>query len=177
MRRSLKMAKSPSVRRSRALSSVSLKATRSRCARPPGRARLRFSAWNLKSKLFLAPQPEAVMSAGIVKAALIAQLLLLLPSPARAAEITLTVTIGYHGVFQLGRPFPIRVEVANTGPPVEGTVEATVWKGGGAKGIGSFPMHHRRTLLIGAAGRKSAAFTIDPGSVSQIGRASCRERG
>ena len=107
------------------------------------------------------------MSAGIVKAALIAQLLLLLPSPTRAAEITLTVTIGYHGVFQLGRPFPIRVEVANTGPPVEGTVEATVWKGGGAKGIGSFPMRHRQTLLIGAAARKSATFTIDPGSVSR----------
>ncbi|HEY1269003.1 MAG TPA: hypothetical protein VGH16_17225 [Candidatus Binatia bacterium] len=107
------------------------------------------------------------MSARIIKAALIAQLLLLLPSPAPAAEITLDVTVGYHGVFQLGRPFPIKIEVTNTGPPVEGTVEATVWKGGGPKGIGAFPVHHRRNLLIGAAARKTATFIVDPGSVSR----------
>jgi hypothetical protein len=84
-----------------------------------------------------------------------------------AAEITLDVEVGYHGVFQLGRPFPIKIEVSNHGPPVEGTVEATVWKGGGTKGSSAFPIYHRRTLLVGAAARKSASFTIDPGSVSR----------
>lgn len=107
------------------------------------------------------------MSAWILKAALITQLFLFLPSGVQAADITLNVTVGYHGVFQLGRPFPIKIEVTNTGPPVEGIVEATVWKGGGPKGIGAFPVHHRRNLLIGAAGRKSATFTVDPGSVSR----------
>lgn len=108
------------------------------------------------------------MSVRIIKAALIAQFFLSVPcSAAPASEITLTVTVGYRGVFQLGRPFPLKVEVANAGPPVEGTVEVTVWKGGGAKGIGAFPMHHRRTLLVGAAARKSATFTVDPGSVSR----------
>jgi hypothetical protein len=104
----------------------------------------------------------------MIKAALILPLVLLsLPAPLPAAEITLTVDVGYHGVFQLGRPFPIKVEVANTGPPVEGVIEATVWKGGATKGSGAFAIHHQRRLLVGAAARKSATFTIDPGSVSR----------
>lgn len=84
-----------------------------------------------------------------------------------SAEITLDVEVGYHGVFQLGRPFPIKIEVSNHGPPVDGTVEATVWKGGGTKGSSGFPIYHRRRLLVSAAARKSASFTIDPGSVSR----------
>jgi hypothetical protein len=104
----------------------------------------------------------------MTRAALILPLALLgLAAPAPAAEITLTVDVGYHGVFQLGRPFPIKVEVANTGPPVEGTIEATVWKGGATKGSGAFAVHHERRLLVGAAARKSATFTVDPGSVSR----------
>jgi hypothetical protein len=84
-----------------------------------------------------------------------------------AEEVTLEVQIGFHGLFQLGRPFPIRIEVVNQGPLVEGTVEAAVWKGGGAKGSGAFAVHHRRRLLVGAGARKSASFTIDPGSISR----------
>lgn len=94
-------------------------------------------------------------------------LILLLFSPLYAAEVTLEVQIGFHGLFQLGRPFPIKIEVVNQGLPVEGTVEAAVWKGGGAKGSGAFAVYHRRRLLVGAGARKSASFTIDPGSISR----------
>ena len=109
------------------------------------------------------------MSVWMIKAALIlpVSILCLPASSISAAEITLTVEVGYHGVFQLGRPFPIKIEIANTGPPVEGTIEATVWKGGATKGGGAFPVHHQRRLFVGAAARKSATFTIDPGSVSR----------
>jgi hypothetical protein len=110
------------------------------------------------------------MSPSIAKAALVFRLLpvFLLPSSALlAAEITLDVQVGFHGLFQLGRPFPIRVEITNQGPPVEGTIEATVWRGVGAKGSGAFPVYHRRRLFVGAETRKSAWFTIDPGSVSR----------
>ena len=94
-------------------------------------------------------------------------LILLLFSPLHAAEIALDVEVGFHGLFQLGRPFPIRVEVVNQGPPVEGTLEATVWKGGAAKGVGAFPIYHRRLLFIGAQARKGVSFTLDPGSISR----------
>jgi hypothetical protein len=95
-----------------------------------------------------------------------ALIVLLLPS-LHADEITLNVQVGFHGLFQLGRPFPIRIEIANQGPPVEGTVEAVVWKGGAVKGSAAFPVYHRRRLFLGADARKTAAFTIDPGSISR----------
>src|SRR5258706_473521 len=86
---------------------------------------------------------------------------------ASAAEIALDVEVGFRGVFQLGRPFPIKVEVNNQGPAVEGTVEATVWQGSAVKGGGAFPVYHRRRLFVGAGARKSASFTIDPGAISR----------
>ncbi|HEY2990291.1 MAG TPA: hypothetical protein VGL11_21430 [Candidatus Binatia bacterium] len=96
-----------------------------------------------------------------------AALVLFLLSPLDAADVTLNVQVGFHGLFQLGRPFPLRIEVVNQGPPIEGTVEATVWKGGAAKGVGALPVFHRRQLFVGAEARKTVAFTVDPGSISR----------
>jgi hypothetical protein len=47
------------------------------------------------------------------------------------AEILIEPRIGFHGVFQLGRPFPLEVGLSNSGRPAEGTLEIVVWKGGG----------------------------------------------
>jgi hypothetical protein len=111
------------------------------------------------------------MSFSITQAALAfsptAALVIVLLSPLHAAEVTLDVKVGFHGLFQLGRAFPIRVEVANQGPPVEGTVEAVVWKGGAVKGSAAFPVYHRKRLFLGTDARKTAVFTIDPGSISR----------
>ncbi len=111
------------------------------------------------------------MSSSVAKAALVCAFfslpLFLILSPLHAAEISVDVEVGFHGVFQLGRPFPIRVEITNQGAPVEGTIEATVWRGGAAKGSGAFPVYHRRRVFLGAGARKSAGFTIDPGAVSR----------
>jgi hypothetical protein len=36
------------------------------------------------------------------------------------AEIFIEPRIGFHGVFQLGRPFPLEIELSNSGRPAEG---------------------------------------------------------
>lgn len=110
------------------------------------------------------------MSFSITKAVLtfsLPALVVFLVSILHADEITLDVQVGFHGLFQLGRAFPIRIEIANQGPPVEGALEAVVWKGGAVKGSAAFPIYHRRRLFLGADARKNAAFTIDPGSISR----------
>ncbi len=53
---------------------------------------------------------------------------------AAAAEILIEPRVGFHGVFQLGRPFPLEVNLENIGPPAEGILEIEVWKGGAAQG-------------------------------------------
>ena len=66
-------------------------------------------------------------------------------APARS-EILIESRVGFHGVFQLGRPFPLEIELSNTGGPVEGVLEVQVWKGGATKG--------------GAPARQTAARTV-----------------
>jgi hypothetical protein len=92
---------------------------------------------------------------------------LLLSSPLYATEITLETQVGFHGLFHLGHPFPLKVELTNMGLPVEGTVEVTVWKGGAPKGIGAFPIYYRREIFLSAQARKVVQFTVDPGSISR----------
>lgn len=107
----------------------------------------------------------------IIKAALrfcLLSCLIFLPlSTVFAADITIDAQIGFHGYFHLGRPFPLRIEISNIGPPVEGTLEVTVWKGGASKGLGAFPYYHRRPISLAAQARKSAWFTVDPGAISR----------
>jgi hypothetical protein len=84
-----------------------------------------------------------------------------------AAQVTLDVDVGFHGVFQLGRPFPVRVQVENFGPPREGVVEAEIWRGGLTKGIRPYRLIHRRPLFLPARGAKSVGFTVDPDSIGR----------
>ncbi len=46
------------------------------------------------------------------------------------AQVSLEVEVGFHGVFELGQPFPLTVNLTNLGRPVEGILEVKVWKGG-----------------------------------------------
>jgi hypothetical protein len=57
------------------------------------------------------------------------------------AEIAIEVRIGFHGLFQLGRPFPLEVELTNSGRPTEGTLDVQVWKGGATKGGTPYPVN------------------------------------
>ena len=93
-------------------------------------------------------------------------LLFLLPSICEA-EIFIEPRIGFHGVFQLGRPFPLEVELSNSGRPAEGTLEITVWKGGATKGGAPYPLHYRRELFLSPQSRKTVPLTVDPDFISR----------
>jgi hypothetical protein len=83
------------------------------------------------------------------------------------AEILIEPRIGFHGVFQLGRPFPLEVELSNSGRPAEGTLEITVWKGGATKGGVAYPVYYRRDIFLSAQDRKTVQLTIDPDFISR----------
>ncbi len=111
------------------------------------------------------------MSFSIRKAALnfyfYLSLLPLISAPLNAAELTLEPQVGFHGLFQLGHPFPLRVSLTNLGRPVEGTLEVKVWKGGPSKGVAAYPFYYRREVFLSAQSRKSVQFTVDPDSISR----------
>jgi len=83
------------------------------------------------------------------------------------AEIFIEPRIGFHGVFQLGRPFPLEIELANSGRPAEGTLEVQVWKGGATKGGVPYSLHYRREVFLPAQSRKIIQFTVDPDFISR----------
>ena len=97
---------------------------------------------------------------------LLALAILLFPSIC-AAEIFLEARIGFHGVFQLGRPFPLEIDLTNNGRPAEGILVIQAWKGGATKGGAVYPVQYRREIFLAAQARKTAQFTIDPDFISR----------
>ena len=91
---------------------------------------------------------------------------LFLPTLSRA-EIFLEPRIGFHGVFQLGRPLPIEIEIFNNGLPAEALLEVRAWKGGATKGGAPYPVDYRREVFVAAQGRKTVQMTIDPDFISR----------
>jgi hypothetical protein len=87
-------------------------------------------------------------------------------SPARS-EILLEPRVGFRGVFQLGRPFPLEVELSNSGRPVEGILEVQVWKGGATKGGAPYRAYYRREVFVAGQSRKSVQITVDPDFISR----------
>ncbi len=87
-------------------------------------------------------------------------------TPARA-EILIEPRIGFHGVFQLGHPFPLEIDLNNTGRPVEGTLEVQVWKGGATKGGAPYRANYQREIFLGGQARKKVLLTVDPDFISR----------
>jgi hypothetical protein len=83
------------------------------------------------------------------------------------AEILIEARVGFHGVFQLGRPFPLEVEVTNSGRPADGFLQVQVWKGGAAKSGVPYPLHYRRDLFVSGQSRKTIQLTVDPDFISR----------
>jgi hypothetical protein len=83
------------------------------------------------------------------------------------AELSIEARVGFHGVFQLGRPFPLEVEVTNSGRPADGFLEVQVWKGGAAKSSVPYPLHYRRDLFVSGQSRKTIQLTVDPDFISR----------
>jgi hypothetical protein len=92
---------------------------------------------------------------------------LLLSPSFSAAEILIEPRVGFHGVFQLGRPFPLEVELSNTGRPAEGILEVRVWKGGASKAGALYAVYSRREIFLPAQSKKSVEFTVDPDFISR----------
>lgn len=84
-----------------------------------------------------------------------------------AAEIVIEARVGFHGVFQLGRPFPLEVELANSGGPAEGKLDVQVWKSGAIKGGAPYPVKYRREVFLAAQSRKTVQLTVDPDFISR----------
>lgn len=83
------------------------------------------------------------------------------------ADIVIEPRVGFRGVFQLGRPFPLEVELSNSGRPAEGVLQVQVWKGGAAKGGAPFAVNYRREVFLPAQARKIIQLTIDPDFISR----------
>ena len=94
-------------------------------------------------------------------------LLCLLAAPAARAAVMIEPRVGFHGVFQLGRPFPLEIELSNTGRPAEGTLEVRVWKGGATKGGAPYLVKYQRDIFLGAQTRKTVQLTVDPDFISR----------
>jgi hypothetical protein len=89
-----------------------------------------------------------------------------LPALARAT-IVIEPRVGFHGVFQLGRPFPLEIELSNTGRLAEGKLEVRVWKGGATKGGAPYLVNYQRAVFLAAQARKTVQLTIDPDFISR----------
>jgi hypothetical protein len=70
-------------------------------------------------------------------------------------------------VFQLGRPFPLEVNLANSGRPADGILEIQVWKGGAAQGGAPYASFHRREVFLPARSQRTVQFAIDPDFLSR----------
>ncbi|HYA29781.1 MAG TPA: hypothetical protein VEI95_13245 [Acidobacteriota bacterium] len=90
-----------------------------------------------------------------------------LPFSSAEAEILIEARVGFHGVFQLGRPFPLEVELSNSGLPADGNLDVQVWKGGATKGGAPFAVKYRRPVFLAAQARKSVQLTVDPDFISR----------
>jgi hypothetical protein len=87
-------------------------------------------------------------------------------SPAEA-EVLIEPRVGFRGLFQLGRPFPLEVELSNSGRPAEGVLEVQVWKGGATKGGAPLAVNYRREVFLPAQARKTVQLTVDPDFISR----------
>ena len=83
------------------------------------------------------------------------------------SEILIEARVGFHGVFQLGRPFPLEIELNNTGRPAEGVLEVEVWKGGATKGGAPYVAKYRRDVFLAGRARKTVQLTVDPDFISR----------
>ena len=115
--------------------------------------------------------PRALLSLFVILPALI-----LSATPA-AAEVSLDAEIGFHGLFRLGKPFPLSVVLTNTGTTADGTLEVEVWKGGPSKVMAAYPFYHRRKVFLEAGGRRRVQFTVQPDSMARPLRVTFRAPG
>ncbi len=90
-----------------------------------------------------------------------------LPFSFAHAQILIEPRVGFRGLFQLGRPFPLEIELSNSGRPAEGVLEVQIWKGGATKGGAPFAVNYQREVFLPAQARKTVQLTVDPDFISR----------
>ena len=123
----------------------------------------RLLNWQRPSANFSKPALRVLSAAIFFSAILIG---FLVPVCARG-EIVIEPQVGFHGIFQLGRPFPLEIALNNTGRPAEGTLEVRVWKGGATKGGTPYRVNYRREVFLAAQARKTIQLPVDPDFISR----------
>ena len=98
-------------------------------------------------------------------------------SEAAAKPIQITVQVGYHNTVKLGQWMPVVVDLTNTGPAVDGTLEvqaSNTMPGNGGPPIGAAVYHMPLSLATGATKHVRTYVTEDfPGSIDvRVGSAS-----
>jgi len=83
------------------------------------------------------------------------------------AAIDIEPRVGFRGVFQLGRPFPLEIELRNSGRPAEGVLDVQVWKRDTTRGGAPFAVNYRREVFLQAQARKTVQLTVDPDFISR----------
>jgi len=90
-------------------------------------------------------------------------------SEAAAKPIQITVQVGYHNTVKLGQWMPVVVDLTNTGPAVDGTLEvqaSNTMPGNGGPPIGAAVYHMPLSLATGATKHVRTYVTEDfPGSI------------
>lgn len=107
------------------------------------------------------------MIRGPTRLAVLTALALFAYSNGCAAAVSLSAQVGFGGIFRLGSAFPLRVEVVNDGPAVQGVLEVVEARGGPTRGTLPYVLTHRRELFLSAQSRKVVQVTVDPDTVAK----------
>ncbi len=91
-------------------------------------------------------------------------LLFAVPAP---AQVSIHAQPGFGGIFRLGEPFPVRIELVNSGAAVRGVLEVVEARGGPTRGMDSYSFVQQRDLFLSAHARKVLFVTVDPDTVAQ----------
>ncbi len=96
----------------------------------------------------------------------LAGLALLAAGPA-AADVSIRAQPGFGGIFRLGEPLPVRIELVNSGVAVRGVLEVVEARGGPTRGMEPYSFIQRRDIFLSTHARKVVFVTVDPDSVAQ----------
>ena len=83
------------------------------------------------------------------------------------AEVSIRAQPGFGGIYRLGEPLPVRIELVNSGVAVRGVLEVVEARGGPTRGIEPYSFIQRRDIFLSTHARKVVFVTVDPDSVAQ----------
>lgn len=84
-----------------------------------------------------------------------------------SAEVSIRAQPGFGGIFRLGEPLPVRIELVNSGVAVRGVLEVVEARGGPTRGMEPYSFIQRRDVFLSTHARKVVYVTVDPDSVAQ----------